>query len=242
MNLLELKNVNKVYYQGESEVVALKGINLVVEKGDFITIFGPAGSGKTTLLNIISCLDKPSSGKFLFDGKELSGFGEKDLDLFREDKIDYIFSDFDLIPYMTVYENIEYAARLVEKNNRELRNKVMQILQYVELYDLKNKRPNELSSGQKKRVAIAVVMVKEPVLVLLDEPTINLDSKTADQIMEIIVKMNEDLGTTIIFSTRDLQMIDYAYKIIGIKNGKIADDEKESWIYYYGLPTWFFSL
>lgn len=224
MALLELKNIHKTYYQGKSKVTALEKIDLVVEKGEFTTIFGPSGSGKTTLLNIISCLDKPTSGTIFINGVKLSDLNKEKLEQFKDKNIGYISQSNNFITSMTVYENVESAGKLLRKYGKELKNRVIKVLQEVGLDRQRNKKAGDLSSDQKKRLAIAMVMIKKPVLVLADEPTINLDSKTSDEIMEIMVKMNENLGVTFIYSTYILQIMDYAYKIIGIQNGKLTNN------------------
>ncbi len=173
MSLLELKGVEKIYQQGKIDVRALRGIDLTVEKGEFTTVFGPSGSGKTTLLNLIGCLDKPTKGQIVFDGSELNDMTKKELALVRRHNIGFIFQSYNLIPVLTAYENVEFAIRLTDANDKEIREKVMDILESVGLGDMVNRRPNELSGGQKQRVAIARALVKEPKLVLADEPTAN---------------------------------------------------------------------
>ncbi|MFW6034819.1 MAG: ABC transporter ATP-binding protein [Halothermotrichaceae bacterium] len=227
MTLLELKNVAKVYHQGKIDVRALRGIDLTVGKGEFTTVFGPSGSGKTTLLNMIGCLDKPSGGEIYFDGELLNEMGKKELALIRRNNIGFIFQSYNLIPVLSAYENVEFAIRLTEKHNdKEIKEKVTEILESVGLGDMLKRRPNELSGGQKQRVAIARALVKEPKLVLADEPTANLDSKTSDEVLEIMVKMNEKLGTTFVFSTHDPQVMDYAHRLIEIRDGQISEDKK----------------
>lgn len=226
MSLLELKGVEKIYQQGKIDVRALRGIDLTVEKGEFTTVFGPSGSGKTTLLNMIGCLDKPTKGQIIFDGSRLNDMTKKDLALVRRHNIGFIFQSYNLIPVLTAYENVEFAIRLTDANDKEIREKVMDILESVGLGDMINRRPNELSGGQKQRVAIARALVKEPKLVLADEPTANLDSKTSDEVLEIMVKMNEEHHTTFIFSTHDPQVMDYANRLIEIRDGEISRDKK----------------
>jgi putative ABC transport system ATP-binding protein len=194
MALLELKNVEKIYQQGKIDVPALQGVNLTVNKGEFTTIFGPSGSGKTTLLNMIGCLDKPTSGDIFFTDKKLNDMDKKQLALIRRNNIGFIFQSYNLIPVLSAYENVEFAIKLTEKHNdKEIRDKVENILGSVGLGEMMDRHPNELSGGQKQRVAIARALVKEPKLVLADEPTANLDSKTSDEVLEIMVKMNQKL-------------------------------------------------
>ena len=163
MALLELKVVRKIYKQGQIEVPALRGIDLQVEEGEFTTVFGPSGSGKTTMLNMIGCLDKPSSGTIIFNGRELNELDKKELAMVRRYNIGFIFQSYNLIPVLTAYENVEFALRLINKyNNREIKERVLNILAAVGLEGMENRRPHELSGGQKQRVAIARALVKEP--------------------------------------------------------------------------------
>lgn len=227
MALLEMQGVKKIYEQGKIEVPALRGIDLKVETGEFTTIFGPSGSGKTTLLNLIGCLDKPTNGEIEFDGEQLSGLDKKSLAMIRRYNIGFIFQSYNLIPVLTAYENVEFAIRLINKHNeKELRERVIQILAAVGLEGLEDRKPNELSGGQKQRVAIARALVKEPKLVLADEPSANLDSKTSEEVLQVMVKMNQELGTTFIFSTHDPRVMDYARRLIEIRDGLISKDQR----------------
>lgn len=227
MALLGLKGVKKIYQQGKIEVPALRGIDLTVEEGEFTTVFGPSGSGKTTLLNLIGCLDKPSGGTIIFDGKDLGSLDKKGLAMIRRHYLGFVFQSYNLIPVLTAYENVEFAIRLAGRySNKELRDRVMKILADVGLEGLENRKPNELSGGQKQRVAIARALVKEPKLVLADEPTANLDSKTSEEVLEVMVKMNKELGTTFIFSTHDPRVMDYARRLLEIRDGLIAREKR----------------
>ena len=227
MTLLNLKNVKKIYHQGEIEVSALNGINIDIEEGEFTTIFGPSGSGKTTFLNMIGCLDKPTSGEIFFNGKQLNKLNKKQLSEIRRYNIGFIFQSYNLIPVLTAFENVEFALRLIDgKSEKEIRDKVMNILEDVGLKGLEDRKPNELSGGQKQRVAVARALVKEPKLILADEPTANLDSKTGEEVMDIMVKMNKQINTTFIFSTHDPQVMDYANRLIEIRDGLISDDKR----------------
>ncbi len=227
MALLELKGVTKIYQQGKIEVPALRGIDLTVEAGEFTTVFGPSGSGKTTLLNMIGCLDKPSSGSIKFNGRQLADLDKKTLAMIRRHNVGFIFQSYNLIPVLTAYENVEFAIRLINKDNKnEIKDRVMKILADVGLEGLENRRPNELSGGQKQRVAIARALVKEPKLILADEPSANLDSKSSEEVLEVMVKMNKELGTTFIFSTHDPRVMDYARRLIEIRDGLISKDQR----------------
>lgn len=227
MSLLELKGVKKIYDQGKIEVPALRGIDLKVEQGEFTTIFGPSGSGKTTLLNMIGCLDKPTAGEILFDGQSLEELDKKALAMIRRHNVGFIFQSYNLIPVLTAYENVEFAIRLLNKyDKKEVKERVLKILAAVGLQGLEDRKPNELSGGQKQRVAIARALVKEPKLILADEPSANLDSKTSEEVLQVMSKMNQELGTTFIFSTHDPRVMDYARRLIEIRDGQIAKDQR----------------
>ncbi len=227
MSLLELEGIKKIYQQGEIEVPALRGIDLTVEEGEFTTIFGPSGSGKTTLLNMIGCLDKPTEGRINFAGKQLSELSSRELAMIRRYNIGFVFQSYNLIPVLTAYENVEFAIQLLsDKSKQEIREKVLDILKRVGLEGLESRKPSELSGGQKQRVAIARALVKEPKLVLADEPTANLDSETGVEVLKIMLKMNQQLNTTFIFSTHDPQVMDYAGRLLEVKDGKITRDER----------------
>jgi len=205
MSLLELNKVKKIYQQGKIEVPALRGVDLEVEEGEFTTIFGPSGSGKTTLLNMIGCLDTPTEGEVSLSGKKVSDLSKKALAMVRRFNIGFVFQAYNLIPVLTAYENVEFAIRLTDHSSEsQMKEKVLKILEEVGLKGLESRRPNELSGGEKQRVAIARALVKEPKIVLADEPTANLDSENAAGIVNIMRKMNKELGTTFIFSIKDL--------------------------------------
>ncbi len=227
MSLLELNKVKKYYQQGKIEVPALRGIDLMVEPGEFTTIFGPSGSGKTTLLNMIGCLDIPTEGEIKLNGDRVSDLSRTKLAMVRRYNIGFIFQAYNLIPVLTAYENVEFAVRLIRHlKEEEMKEKVLNILEAVGLKGLETRRPNELSGGEKQRVAVARALVKEPKIVLADEPTANLDSKTGAEVIKIMVKMNQKLGTTFIFSTHDPQIMKYAKRLINLKDGMISADER----------------
>ncbi len=227
MSLMELNKVKKSYQQGKIEVPALRGIDLTVEQGEFTIIFGPSGSGKTTLLNMLGCLDTPTEGEICLNGRKISDLSKKDLAMIRRYNIGFIFQNYNLIPVLTAYENVEFALRLIEDSSeKQIKEKVLKILEEVGLKGLEIRRPNELSGGEQQRVAIARALVKEPKIVLADEPTANLDSKTGIGVIKIMVKMNQELGTTSIFSTHDPQIMKYAKRLINLKDGMISTDER----------------
>ncbi len=227
MSLMELNKVKKSYQQGKIEVPALRGIDLAVEQGEFTIIFGPSGCGKTTLLNMLGCLDTPTEGEICLNGRKISDLSKKDLAMIRRYNIGFIFQNYNLIPVLTAYENVEFALRLIEDSSeKQIKEKVLKMLEEVGLKGLETRRPNELSGGEQQRVAIARALVKEPKIVLADEPTANLDSKTGIEVIKIMVKMNQELGTTSIFSTHDPQIMKYAKRLIDLKDGMISTDER----------------
>ena len=227
MALLEMEGVKKIYDQGKIEVPALRGIDLTVEQGEFTTVFGPSGSGKTTLLNMIGSLDKPTAGRIIFDGQELGGLDKKGLAMIRRHNVGFIFQSYNLIPVLTAYENVEFALRLLNRyDKKEVKARVLKILAAVGLAGLEDRKPNELSGGQKQRVAIARALVKEPKLILADEPSANLDSKSSEEVLQVMLEMNQELGTTFIFSTHDPRVMEYARRLIEIRDGQIAKDQR----------------
>lgn len=227
MSLMELNKVKKSYQQGKIEVPALRGIDLTVEEGEFTIVFGPSGCGKTTLLNMLGCLDTPTEGEICLNGRKISDLSKKDLAMIRRHNIGFIFQNYNLIPVLTAYENVEFALRLIEDSSeKQIKEKVLKMLEEVGLKGLETRRPNELSGGEQQRVAIARALVKEPKIVLADEPTANLDSKTGIEVIKIMVKMNQELGTTSIFSTHDPQIMKYAKRLINLKDGMISTDER----------------
>jgi len=228
MSLIKLNRVKKSYQQGKIEVPALRGIDLTIQQGEFATIFGPSGSGKTTLLNMIGCLDTPTEGEIYLNGRKISDLSKKDLAMTRRYNIGFIFQSYNLIPVLTAYENVEFALRLIGHfSEKQIKEKVLKMLEEVGLKGLETRRPNELSGGEKQRVAIARALVKEPKIVLADEPTANLDSNTGIEVIKIMVKMNQELGTTFIFSTHDPQIMKYAKRLINLKDGMISADERK---------------
>ncbi|MEA3506272.1 MAG: ABC transporter ATP-binding protein [Elusimicrobiota bacterium] len=228
MAILEMSEVKKIYHQGSEDIYALGGVNLTIEKGEFTTVFGPSGSGKTTLLNVVGCLDVPSEGKIFFEGRELENLSRNEQASIRRNNIGFIFQSYNLIPVFTAYENVEFAIRLSKgKKTKDIEDKVLDMLKSVGLEGLEKRRPSELSGGQKQRVAVARALVKEPGVVLADEPTANLDSKTGREVIELMLKMNRDLDTTFIFSTHDPRIMELANRTIELKDGVIASDKKK---------------
>ncbi len=224
---LLLKGIKKVYQKGALSVEALRGIDLEIEKGEFLSVMGPSGSGKTTLLNIIGCLDVPTDGEVIYDGTALKNLKEDELSEYRKKNIGFIFQSYNLIPVLTVKENIELPMIIEKKLSPEEREKrVMTLIERVGLKGMENRYPRELSGGQEQRVAIARALVKNPLLILADEPTANLDSVTAEEIIEIMREMNEVEKTTFIFSTHDPRVEKHAKRLIILRDGQIASDER----------------
>ncbi len=227
MTILHLEKIAKTYRKGENEVVALAGIDLDVEKGELLAVVGPSGSGKTTLLNIIGCLDLPGSGKMVYAGTELRAMGEKDLSAYRKEHVSFIFQSYNLIPVLTVLENVELPLVIEKKlTSGKMREKAMAMIAAVGLSGMESRFPRELSGGQEQRVAIARALVKDPVVVLADEPTANLDSKTAADIVDLMKDINTRLGTTFIFSTHDKLVMEHAHRIVELRDGVIVRDER----------------
>mgnify|MGYP003445281386 FL=1 len=227
--LVELNELNKSYHNGVFEVAALKNINLKINKGEFTVFAGPSGSGNTTLLNIVGTMDKLSSGEVRVDGIELSALSKNEASDFRKDKIGFIFQSYNLIPVLTVYENVEFILDLVgkfTKSEKEL--KINTLLEELGLLEYKNRKPSELSGGQQQRVAIARALIKEPLIVLADEPTANLDSKTGENILDLMKKLNEDKGVTFIFSSHDNKIIERAKRVIYLRDGEIVKEELQN--------------
>lgn len=222
MEIIKIQEVKKDYPLGKTTVNALKGINLSVEKGDFMSIVGPSGSGKTTLLNIIGCIDNASAGSYELHGQEIMGLKDKSITNIRLNKIGFIFQTFNLIPVLNIRENVEFPLLLMKKYaKKEINERVEKLIEAVGLKEYIDHKPSELSGGQRQRVAIARALVTEPDIVLADEPTANLDSETSKQILELMKKLNEEEHTTFIFSTHDPDVLQYATKIIKIKDGLI---------------------
>ncbi len=226
MALLQLERVKKIYGKGDIKVEALRGIDLEIGTGEFSTVFGPSGSGKTTLLNLIGALDKPTEGKVYLNGSSTGEMTKNKLAMLRRENIGFIFQDFNLIPVLTAFENVEFALKIASRNGQPSGERTREILEMVGLGDMMHRRPGELSGGQKQRVAIARALVKAPKLILADEPTANLDSETSKGILEIMGRMNKELNTTFIFSTHDPMVMEYARRLLEIRDGKITRDER----------------
>lgn len=223
-DILRTENVMKTYMSGEIEVTALNKINISIKKGEFTAIAGPSGSGKSTLLNLLSGLDRPSSGKVFIDQKPISDMSGNQLSDFRRDHIGFIFQSYNLIPVLTVKENIEYIMLIQGIPESERAQRVNDVLKDVGLTTMGNRRPAQLSGGQQQRVAIARAVVSRPSIILADEPTANLDSVTADNLIDMMRSLNETKGITFLFSTHDKRIMDHSKRLIILKDGKIDSD------------------
>ncbi|HUX39197.1 MAG TPA: ABC transporter ATP-binding protein [Rectinemataceae bacterium] len=236
MAVLQLSKIARLYKKGDSEVRALDGIDLSIEAGEFLAIVGPSGSGKTTMLNILGCLDSPTEGRIVYDGTDLHGLDEKALSAYRRDRISFVFQSYNLIPVLTVRENVELPlvieARAKGKgagrSDADIKALALEMIEAVGLSDKANRFPREISGGQEQRVAIARALVKKPLVVLADEPTANLDSKTAGEILDLMRDINEKKGATFIFSTHDRLVMERARRIVTLHDGKIVSDTTSS--------------
>lgn len=224
MNIVEAVDIRKTYHQGKVEVKALDGIDLTIQKGAFTALAGPSGSGKTTLLNIIGGLDDPDSGTVVVDGQPFEQMNQADLAKMRLQKIGFVFQAYNLIPVLSALENVEYIMLLQGLGATERRERAKEVLDDVGLEGMYNRRPAELSGGQQQRVAVARAVASNPSIILADEPTANLDSKTGEGLLEMMKKMNEERKMTFIFSTHDTMVMDYANRLVKLKDGHIDDD------------------
>lgn len=224
MSIVSATSITKTYTQGKMKIRALDGVDLSVRKGDFMALAGPSGSGKTTLLNIIGGLDQPDSGTVTVDGQTFDRLSASALSRLRLHSIGFVFQSFNLIPVLSAEENVAYIMQLQGIPSRERRDRARRILDDVGLANLYRRRPAELSGGQQQRVAVARAIVSDPAIVLADEPTANLDSKTGEDLLNMMQVMNRDKGVTIIFSTHDRMVMDHARRLVTIRDGRIVDD------------------
>jgi putative ABC transport system ATP-binding protein len=218
--MIEMKDIDKTYMMGEVAFEALKKISLRIEAGEFISIMGPSGSGKSTLLNILGCLDTPTGGSYLLEEKDVAGLNLDQLSTIRNHKIGFVFQNFNLLPYATTYENVELPMLFNGKSSKKRRQRVLELLEMVGLVDWQLHRPSELSGGQQQRVAIARALANDPSLILADEPTGNLDSKTGVEIMGLFVKLQQE-GRTILMVTHDVNIAAYSQRTINLLDGRI---------------------
>jgi putative ABC transport system ATP-binding protein len=220
-NIIEVKDLNKTFLLGELNVDVLKGINMSVEKGEFITIMGPSGSGKSTLLYLLGGLDKPTTGKILIKGQDISALSDEEQSIMRRREVGFVFQFYNLVPNLTVEDNVMLPLLLDGKKINKYRDKLDEILDVVELSDRKKHTPRELSGGQQQRVAIARALINEPDIILADEPTGNLDSKTTEEVMNLFQKINREKGKTILQVSHSLETAKYGNRIINVKDGRV---------------------
>lgn len=223
MALIQAKNITKSYRVGDQDVMALKGLSFEIGEGAFAAFVGPSGSGKSTLLNLIGCLDHPSSGTMLVHGTDVSTLSRSAAATFRGEHLGFVFQDFNLVPVLSVYENIEYPLLMVRGWSPKKRHeRVMKMIAAVDMTEHTHKRPDQLSGGQKQRVAVARALVGEPRLVLADEPTANLDHDTAYKVLNLMKAMRDDYGTSFIFSTHDPKIMHEAEQTFTLEDGRLS--------------------
>lgn len=227
MNVIETKNLEKIYSGKAVEVKAVNKVNLTIEEGEFTAIVGPSGSGKTTLLNLISGLDSPTAGSINIDDTDLSTLNRKQLVDFRLKNIGFVFQSYNLIPVLTAGENVSFIMELQGRDKHETETRTKEILENVGLADRYNSRPNQLSGGQQQRVAVARALASKPRFIIADEPTANLDSKSTENLLDIMEELNQKEKITFIFSTHDQRVVKKARRIILLEDGKIVKDEQK---------------
>lgn len=221
MELINIKNISKTYGINDAKVTALKDVSLTINQGELVSIIGASGSGKSTLLNIIGCIDKPSTGEYFLEGKNIKTFKEKDLAKTRNNLVGFVLQYFGLIPSYTVYENIELP--LIYSKSKNKKEKILSILKRLDILDKKEKLPSELSGGQNQRVAIGRALINDPKIILADEPTGALDKNTSKQVMELLLKLNRE-GKTVIIVTHNENISKQCNRVIKIEDGNITED------------------
>jgi putative ABC transport system ATP-binding protein len=223
MPLIETRDLWKTYVMGEEEIHALRGVSIAIERGEYVAIMGPSGSGKSTLMNLIGCLDTPSKGSYLLNDKEVAAMNDDELARIRNEEIGFVFQTFNLLPRATALHNVELPLVYAGVSGRVRQERAKQALEKVELTSRASHRPNELSGGQRQRVAIARALVNNPSILLADEPTGNLDSKTGTEIMGVFARLHE-AGNTIIVVTHEPDIAAYAHRVISIRDGQVEKD------------------
>ncbi len=223
-SLIHLLNIKKIYVMGSTKLEVLKGISIVIKKGEHLSIMGPSGSGKTTLLNIIGCLDKPTEGKYFFEGREISELDDNSLSEIRSKYIGFIFQQFNLIPQLNVIENISLPLFYQGVDEEKMKEKSIKLAELVGLGDRLYHRPSELSGGQQQRVAIARALANDPAIILADEPTGNLDTTTGKEIMKLLCELNQNEGKTLVVITHDMNIANYSKRIIKLLDGRIINE------------------
>ncbi|MEN8233209.1 MAG: ABC transporter ATP-binding protein [Thermodesulfobacteriota bacterium] len=233
MSLIEAKQLEKTYVSGDIEIKAIRGVDLIIEPASFVSFIGPSGSGKSTLLNMIGCLDPPTSGQLTVAGQDITKLDRNMAADFRGNTIGFVFQDFNLIPVLTVYENIEYPLLMVQKiPAQERKKRVFALLEAVGMAEQAAKYPSQISGGQKQRVAVARALITNAKLVLADEPTANLDRETANRVIDMMKQMRDEFQTTFIFSTHDPKVVKSAEIIFTIEDGKLQRNINENGGYH----------
>ena len=220
-------DVEKTFRTGDLEVPALRGLSLEVREGDFMALVGPSGSGKTTLLNLLGALDRPTRGEVVLLGRKLSTLGKSERARLRLEKLGFVFQAYNLVPVLTAAENVEFVLELQGMGASERRARALAVLKDLGLGDLADRRPSEMSGGQQQRVAVARAIASRPQLVLADEPTANLDTKSAEQLMELMERLHTEHGATFVFSTHDPRIVAHANRVVTLEDGKIVSDERK---------------
>ncbi len=223
-SIIETQALSKIYHESDNEVYAVNEVTLKINQGEFVAVVGPSGSGKTTLLNLIGGLDQPTSGKINIDGEDLHFLKPSELIDFRLKNIGFVFQSYNLIPVLTAKENVAFVMNLQGKPKAECEQRAVELLQAVGLGDRGNSRPSKLSGGQQQRVAVARALAPKPKFILADEPTANLDSKSAETLLDMMEKLNVQENTTFIFSTHDPRVVNKARRVITLEDGKIVSD------------------
>jgi len=218
--MIELQGITKVYKTGSQSLEALRGVSMKVEAGEFISIMGPSGSGKSTLMNVIGCLDTPTDGEYLLDGRRVAGLSFDQLAAVRNRKIGFVFQNFNLLPYATAWENVELPMLFDGKSGKARRHRVKELLDQVGLYEWRGHRPSELSGGQQQRIALARALANDPPILLADEPTGNLDSRSGEEIMAILSQLWKD-GRTIVMVTHDDRIASHSERVVNLFDGMI---------------------
>ncbi|NET35494.1 MAG: ABC transporter ATP-binding protein [Cyanothece sp. SIO1E1] len=226
MDVIKTQGVTKVYNPEKIPVHALNGVDINIEEGEFTAIVGPSGSGKTTLLNIIGGLDRPSDGEVFVGGQDISELSDNQLIDFRKDYIGFVFQAYNLIPVLTAKENVEFVMLLQKRSKEERDQRVQELMDSVGLSDKMDSRPAQLSGGQQQRVAVARALAPKPTFILADEPTANLDSKSTENLLDIMARLNKEENMTFVFSTHDQRVIDRARRVVTLVDGKISQDER----------------
>ena len=224
--VVDARELTKVYQMGEVEVHALRGLSLKIQEGEVIAIMGPSGSGKSTLMNMLGCLDKPSSGEYYLDGESVAEMSDNQLADIRNRKVGFVFQSFNLLPRSTALTNVELPLRYSSKNGRDRRKIALEALEAVGLGDRVNHRPNELSGGEQQRVALARAIANSPSIIMADEPTGNLDTTSGDEIMELLLKLNNERGTTLIIVTHDPEIAAQTNRVVQILDGVVVEDDR----------------